>query len=55
MQIEENVDPPQTYSSSLSTPEYSAPVDSSLLYTPWSVCGDDNKQPAAPQMNVKSR
>ncbi|XP_031456910.1 meiosis-specific coiled-coil domain-containing protein MEIOC isoform X2 [Phasianus colchicus] len=52
---EENVDPPQTYSSSLSTPEYSAPVDSSLLYTPWSVCGDDNKQSAAPQMNVKSR
>uniref|UniRef100_A0A669Q0C9 Meiosis specific with coiled-coil domain n=1 Tax=Phasianus colchicus TaxID=9054 RepID=A0A669Q0C9_PHACC len=54
-QNEENVDPPQTYSSSLSTPEYSAPVDSSLLYTPWSVCGDDNKQSAAPQMNVKSR
>ncbi|XP_015740963.1 meiosis-specific coiled-coil domain-containing protein MEIOC [Coturnix japonica] len=54
-QNEENVDPPQTYSSSLSTPEFSAPVDSSLLYTPWSVCGDDNKQPVVPQMNVKSR
>ncbi|XP_072212471.1 meiosis-specific coiled-coil domain-containing protein MEIOC [Excalfactoria chinensis] len=54
-QNEENVDPPQTYSSSLSTPEYSATVDSSLLYTPWSVCGDDNKQPITPQMNVKSR
>ncbi|OXB71701.1 UNVERIFIED_CONTAM: hypothetical protein H355_005873 [Colinus virginianus] len=54
MQNEENIDTPQTYSSSLSTPEYSAPVDSSLLYTLWSVCGDDNKQPAASQMNMKS-
>ncbi|XP_048783152.1 meiosis-specific coiled-coil domain-containing protein MEIOC isoform X1 [Lagopus muta] len=54
-QNEENVDPPQTYSSSLSTPEFSAAGDSSLLYTAWSVCGDDSKQPAAPQMNVKSR
>ncbi|XP_052555579.1 meiosis-specific coiled-coil domain-containing protein MEIOC [Tympanuchus pallidicinctus] len=54
-QNEENVDPPQTYSSSLSTPEFSAAGDSSLLYTAWSVCGDDSKQPAAPQMNVKPR
>ncbi|NXC37533.1 MEIOC protein, partial [Penelope pileata] len=55
LQNEENIDPPQTYSSSLSTPEYSAPVDSSLLYAPWSIYGDDNKQPAASQINVKSR
>ncbi|OXB56664.1 hypothetical protein ASZ78_003955 [Callipepla squamata] len=54
MENEENIDTPQTYSSSLSTPECSAPVDSSLLYTLWSVCGDDNKQPAASQMNMKS-
>lgn len=55
MQNEENVDLPQTYSSSLSTSEYSAPVDPSLLYAPWSVYGDDNKQSATSQINVKSR
>ncbi|XP_054657065.1 meiosis-specific coiled-coil domain-containing protein MEIOC [Grus americana] len=54
-QNEENVELPQTFSSSLSTSEYSAPVDSSLLYTPWSTCGDDTKQPAASQINMKSR
>ncbi|XP_051496328.1 meiosis-specific coiled-coil domain-containing protein MEIOC [Apus apus] len=54
-QNEENVELPQTYSSSLSTSEFPVPVDSSLLYAPWSTCGDDTKQPAASQMNVKSR
>ncbi|XP_027301525.2 meiosis-specific coiled-coil domain-containing protein MEIOC isoform X1 [Anas platyrhynchos] len=54
-QNEENVDLPQTYSSSLSTSEYSAPADPSLLYAPWSVYGDDNKQSATSQINVKSR
>ncbi|KAM6368583.1 meiosis-specific coiled-coil domain-containing protein MEIOC [Pluvialis apricaria] len=54
-QNEENVELPQTYSSSFSTSEYSAPVDSSLLYAPWSTCGDDTKQPAASQINTKSR
>ncbi|NXJ02191.1 MEIOC protein, partial [Psophia crepitans] len=54
-QNEENVELPQTFSSSLSTCEYSAPVDSSLLYAPWSTCGDDTKQPAASQISVKSR
>ncbi|KAM6189954.1 meiosis-specific coiled-coil domain-containing protein MEIOC isoform 1-T1 [Sarcoramphus papa] len=54
-QNEENVELPQTYSSSLSTSEYSAPVDSSLLYAPWSAYGDDTKQPAASQINIKSR
>lgn len=55
MQNEENVELPQTYSSSFSTSEYSAPVDSSLLYAPWSTYGDDTKQPAASQINTKSR
>ncbi|KAM6399337.1 meiosis-specific coiled-coil domain-containing protein MEIOC [Rhynochetos jubatus] len=54
-QNEENVELPQTYSSTLSTSEFSAPVDSSLLYTPWSVCGDDAKQPASSQITMKSR
>ncbi|XP_035203790.1 meiosis-specific coiled-coil domain-containing protein MEIOC isoform X3 [Oxyura jamaicensis] len=54
-QNEENADLPQTYSSSLSTSEYAAPADPSLLYAPWSVYGDDNKQSAASQTNVKSR
>ncbi|KAM6114791.1 meiosis-specific coiled-coil domain-containing protein MEIOC [Phoenicopterus ruber ruber] len=54
-QSEENVELPQTYGSSLATSEYSAPVDSSLLYAPWSTCGDETKQPAASQINVKSR
>ncbi|KAM6042795.1 meiosis-specific coiled-coil domain-containing protein MEIOC isoform 1-T1 [Theristicus caerulescens] len=54
-QNEENVELPPTYSSSLSTSEYSAPVDSSLLYAPWSTYGDDTKQPAASQINMKSR
>ncbi|NXQ79528.1 MEIOC protein, partial [Nyctibius grandis] len=54
-QNEENAELPQTYSSSLSTSEYSAPVDSSLLYMPWSAYGDDTKQPAASQINMKSR
>ena len=55
MQNEENVELPQTYSSSLSTSEYSAPVDPSLLYAPWSAYGDDTKQPPAAQINVKCR
>uniref|UniRef100_A0A8C3DET2 Meiosis specific with coiled-coil domain n=2 Tax=Corvus moneduloides TaxID=1196302 RepID=A0A8C3DET2_CORMO len=55
LQNEENVELPQAYSSSLSTSEYSAPVDPSLLYPPWSTCTDDTKQPAAPQVNLKSR
>lgn len=55
MQNEENVELPQTYGSSLSMSEYSAPVDFSLLYVPWSTYGDDTKQPAAAQSNVKSR
>ncbi|XP_065603770.1 meiosis-specific coiled-coil domain-containing protein MEIOC [Cyrtonyx montezumae] len=55
LQNEENIDTPQTYSSSLSTPGYSAPVDTSFLYTLWSVCGDDNKQPAPSQIYMKSR
>ncbi|XP_076212606.1 meiosis-specific coiled-coil domain-containing protein MEIOC [Aptenodytes patagonicus] len=55
LQNEENVELPQTYSSSLSTSEYPAPVDSSLLYAPWSTYGDDTKQPAASQINMKSR
>lgn len=55
MQNEENVELPQTYSSSPSTLEYSAPLDPSLLYPSWSTCTDDTKQPAAPQMNLKSR
>ncbi|XP_072741995.1 meiosis-specific coiled-coil domain-containing protein MEIOC isoform X2 [Ciconia boyciana] len=54
-QNEENVELPQTYSSSLSTSDYSAPVDSSFLYAPWSTYGDDTKQPAAAQISVKSR
>ncbi|XP_030321620.1 meiosis-specific coiled-coil domain-containing protein MEIOC [Calypte anna] len=54
-QNEENVDLPQSYSSALSASEYSASVDSSLLYTPWSTCGDDAKQPPVPQISVKSR
>ncbi|XP_017693601.1 PREDICTED: meiosis-specific coiled-coil domain-containing protein MEIOC isoform X1 [Lepidothrix coronata] len=54
-QNEENVELPQTYSSSLSTSEYSAPVDPSLLYPPWSTCADDSKQPSAPQINLKPR
>ncbi|CAM9808331.1 unnamed protein product [Bubo scandiacus] len=54
-QNEENVELSQTYSSALSTSDYSAPVDSSLLYTPWSTYGDDTKQPAASQINMKSR
>ncbi|NXT02946.1 MEIOC protein, partial [Jacana jacana] len=54
-QNEENVELPQTYSSSLSTSEFSAPVDSSLLYTPWSTYGDDTKQPAASQGSLKPR
>ncbi|XP_075299962.1 meiosis-specific coiled-coil domain-containing protein MEIOC isoform X2 [Opisthocomus hoazin] len=54
-QNEENVELPQTYSSSLSTSEYSAPVDPSLLYAPWSTYGDDTKQPPAAQINVKCR
>ncbi|XP_032852435.2 meiosis-specific coiled-coil domain-containing protein MEIOC [Tyto alba] len=54
-QNEENVELPQTYSSALSTSQYSAPVDSSLLYTPWSTYGDDTKQPAASHINMKSR
>ncbi|XP_074019158.1 meiosis-specific coiled-coil domain-containing protein MEIOC [Numenius arquata] len=54
-QNEENVELPQTYSSSLSTSEFSAPVDSSLLYAPWSTYGDDTKPPAASQSSVKSR
>uniref|UniRef100_A0A8C3JTM4 Meiosis specific with coiled-coil domain n=1 Tax=Calidris pygmaea TaxID=425635 RepID=A0A8C3JTM4_9CHAR len=52
---EENVELPQTYSSSLSTSEFSAPVDSSLLYAPWSTYGDDTKPPPASQSSVKSR
>ncbi|KAK2516678.1 hypothetical protein Q9966_015046, partial [Columba livia] len=55
MQNEESVELPQTYSSSLSTSEFSAPVDTSLLYTPWSTYGDDPKQPTVSQVNVKSR
>ncbi|XP_054252411.1 meiosis-specific coiled-coil domain-containing protein MEIOC [Indicator indicator] len=54
-QNEENVEVPQTYASSLSASEFSAPVDTSLLYTPWSTCGDDSKQPAASQISMKSR
>ncbi|XP_035749883.1 meiosis-specific coiled-coil domain-containing protein MEIOC [Egretta garzetta] len=54
-QNEENTELPPTYSSSLSTAEYSGPVDSSLLYAPWSTYGDDAKQPAASQISVKSR
>ncbi|XP_014798178.1 PREDICTED: uncharacterized protein C17orf104 homolog [Calidris pugnax] len=54
-QNEENVELPQTYSSSLSTSEFSAPVDPSLLYAPWSTYGDDTKPPAAAQSSVKSR
>ncbi|XP_010178455.1 PREDICTED: uncharacterized protein C17orf104 homolog, partial [Mesitornis unicolor] len=54
-QNEENVELPQTYSSSLLTSEYSAPVDSSLLYTPWSTCADDPKQPAAAQISTNPR
>ncbi|XP_062364428.1 meiosis-specific coiled-coil domain-containing protein MEIOC [Cinclus cinclus] len=54
-QNEENAELPQAYSSSLSTSEYSAPMDPSLLYPPWSTCTDDTKQPAAPQINLKSR
>ncbi|XP_037267151.1 meiosis-specific coiled-coil domain-containing protein MEIOC [Falco rusticolus] len=54
-QNEENVELPQTYDSSLSTSEYSAAMDTSLLYAPWSACGDDTKQPAASQINMKSR
>ncbi|XP_010086176.1 PREDICTED: uncharacterized protein C17orf104 homolog, partial [Pterocles gutturalis] len=54
-QNEENVELPQTYGSSLSTSEYSAPVDPSLVYTPWSTYGDDAKPPAASQINIKSR
>ncbi|XP_065712334.2 meiosis-specific coiled-coil domain-containing protein MEIOC [Patagioenas fasciata] len=54
-QNEESVELPQTYSSSLSTSEFSAPVDTSLLYTPWSTYGDDPKQPTVSQVNVKSR
>lgn len=55
MQNEENVELPQTYSSSLTALEYSAPMDPSLLYPSWSTCTDDNKQSAAPQINLKSR
>lgn len=55
MQNEENVELPQAYSSSLSTSEYSAPMDPSLFYPPWSACTDDTKQPAAPHINLKSR
>lgn len=55
MQNEESIELPQTYSSSLSTSEFSAPVDTSLLYTPWSTYGDDPKQPTVSQVNVKSR
>ncbi|KAM9255119.1 LOW QUALITY PROTEIN: meiosis-specific coiled-coil domain-containing protein MEIOC [Cariama cristata] len=54
-QNEENVELPETYGSSLSTSEYSAPVDPSLLYTPSSAYGDDTKQPAVSQNNTKSR
>ncbi|NXI50706.1 MEIOC protein, partial [Chloroceryle aenea] len=54
-QNEENVELPQTYGSSHSTSEYSAPVDTSLFYTPWSTFGDDTKQLPASQINVKSR
>ncbi|NXW60308.1 MEIOC protein, partial [Eurystomus gularis] len=54
-QNEENLELPQTYGSSLSTSEYSAPADISLLYAPWSTYGDDTKQPAASQMNMKTR
>ncbi|XP_064030629.1 meiosis-specific coiled-coil domain-containing protein MEIOC isoform X2 [Pogoniulus pusillus] len=54
-QNEENTEVPQSYASSLSTSEFPAPVDTSLLYTPWSTCGDDPKQPAASQLSTKSR
>ncbi|NXG44280.1 MEIOC protein, partial [Psilopogon haemacephalus] len=54
-QNEENVEVPQTYASSLSMSEFSAPVDTSLLYTPWSTCGDEPKQPSASQISMKSR
>ncbi|XP_010226564.1 PREDICTED: uncharacterized protein C17orf104 homolog [Tinamus guttatus] len=54
-QNEDSIELPQTYNSPLSTSEYSAPVDSSLLYAPWSIYGDDTKQPPGSQMNVKSR
>ncbi|NXG37730.1 MEIOC protein, partial [Dromaius novaehollandiae] len=54
-QNEDSIDLPQTYNSPLSTSEYSAPVDSSLLYTPWSIYGDDTKQSSGSQINVKSR
>ncbi|XP_010144545.1 PREDICTED: uncharacterized protein C17orf104 homolog, partial [Buceros rhinoceros silvestris] len=55
-QNEENLELPQSYGSSLSMPDFSAPVDPSLLYLPWSTCGDDSKQPAAPpQLPVKAR
>ncbi|XP_071433461.1 meiosis-specific coiled-coil domain-containing protein MEIOC [Pithys albifrons albifrons] len=55
MENEDNVELPQTYSSSLSPSEYSAPMDPSLLYPPWSTCTDDTKQPPAPQVNLKPR
>lgn len=55
-QNEEKVELPQNYGSSLSVPDFSAPMDPSLLYLPWSTCGDDSKQPAAPpQLPVKAR
>ncbi|XP_067412324.1 meiosis-specific coiled-coil domain-containing protein MEIOC isoform X1 [Emydura macquarii macquarii] len=55
-QNEDNVDLHQTYSSSLSTSsEYSTSVDSSLFYAPWSIYGDDVKQSAISQINIKNR
>ncbi|NXR15918.1 MEIOC protein, partial [Semnornis frantzii] len=54
-QNEEYVEVPQTYDSSLSTSEFSAPIETSLLYTPWSTCGDDPKQPAGSQISMKPR
>ncbi|NXP77941.1 MEIOC protein, partial [Ramphastos sulfuratus] len=54
-QNEESVEVPQTYASSLSTSEFSAPMETPLLYTPWSTCGDDSKLSAASQISMKSR
>ncbi|XP_054032608.1 meiosis-specific coiled-coil domain-containing protein MEIOC [Dryobates pubescens] len=54
-QGEETAEVPQPYAAALSTAELSAPLDASALYTPWSTCGDDPKQPAASQGSIKSR
>ncbi|XP_068385930.1 meiosis-specific coiled-coil domain-containing protein MEIOC [Eschrichtius robustus] len=54
-QSEDSVGLRQTYAPLSSSTEYASSVDSSLFYAPWSMYGDDIKQPSNSQINLKNR